>query len=340
MSLCVWCLCYKYDTIPYAIQWYDRINIPFRLCLLSWKLKYRKSCCEEQLLCASIQVCGETSVWWTWWSLCAGLVEPLTYARRSQWSIGHQRPPAIALCSGLLLSFRTSWSPAVSAMLQCLASNCCEAGLSSSSPAGSRSGLGVWYWMLASWGCVWSSPTSSAVSAWPLVTVPLAPTDLHFGSSLAIGFCRCASDRCWRMSGSLVASSVLSAMSQNRTAGLTSHWSWRCGVWFSCWFLQVPRCFWAWQKLLLPCRFWLWHLGLCLPDGQPHFPGRRKTPPPLRALHQLWLVRWQLCSSSSAQSSFCWPCPCWCGLQESGLVLHLAVIVWQECQVISEVEVV
>ena len=73
----------------------------------------------------------------------------LTYAHRSQWSIGHQRPPAIALCSGLLLSFRTSWSPAVSALLQCLASNCCEAGLSSSSPAGSRSGLGVWCWMLA-----------------------------------------------------------------------------------------------------------------------------------------------------------------------------------------------
>ena len=36
--------------------------------------------------------------------------------------------PAIALCSGLLLSFRTSWSPAVSALLQCLASNCCKAG--------------------------------------------------------------------------------------------------------------------------------------------------------------------------------------------------------------------
>ena len=72
----------------------------------------------------------------------------LTYAHHSQWSIGHQRPPAIALCSGLLLSFRTSWSPAVSALLQCLASNCCEAGLSSSSPAGSRSGLGVWCWML------------------------------------------------------------------------------------------------------------------------------------------------------------------------------------------------
>ena len=73
----------------------------------------------------------------------------LTYAHRSQWSIGHQRPPAIALCSGLLLSFRTSWSPAVSALLQCLASNCCEAGLSSSSLEGSRSGLGVWCWMLA-----------------------------------------------------------------------------------------------------------------------------------------------------------------------------------------------
>ena len=146
--------------------------------------------------------------------------------------------PAIALCSGLLWSFRTSWSPAVSALLQCLASNCCVAGLSSSSPAGSRSGLGVWCWMLDSCGCVRSSPTSSAVSAWPLVPVPLAPTDLHFGSSLAIGFCRCASDRCWRMSWSFVSSSVLSTMSHIRKAGLTSHW-------FSCWFLQMPRCFWA-----------------------------------------------------------------------------------------------
>ena len=40
----------------------------------------------------------------------------LTYAHRSQWSIGHQRPPAIALCSGLLLSFPTSCSPAVSTL--------------------------------------------------------------------------------------------------------------------------------------------------------------------------------------------------------------------------------
>ena len=68
----------------------------------------------------------------------------LTYAHSSRWSIGHLRPLVIALCSGLLWSFRTSWSLAVSALLQCLA------GLSSSFPAGSRSGLGVWCWMLAS----------------------------------------------------------------------------------------------------------------------------------------------------------------------------------------------
>ena len=110
----------------------------------------------------------------------------------SWWSIGHLRPLAIALCSWPLWSFRTSWSLAVWALLQCLTSICCEAGLSSSSPAGSRSGLGVWCWMLASWGCVRSSPTSSAVSVWPLVPVLLTPTHLHFGSSPATGFCKCA----------------------------------------------------------------------------------------------------------------------------------------------------
>ena len=62
----------------------------------------------------------------------------LTYTHRSRWSIGHLRPLAIALCSRLLWSFQTSWSLAVSALLQCLASNCCEAGLSSSSHAGWR----------------------------------------------------------------------------------------------------------------------------------------------------------------------------------------------------------
>ena len=34
----------------------------------------------------------------------------LTYAHRSRRSIGHQRPLTIALCSGLLWSFLTSWS--------------------------------------------------------------------------------------------------------------------------------------------------------------------------------------------------------------------------------------
>ena len=76
--------------------------------------------------------------------LARSLTYLLTYAHRSRWSIGHLPPLAIALCSGLLWSFQSSWSPAVSALLQCLASNCCEAGLSFSSPAGSRSGLGVW----------------------------------------------------------------------------------------------------------------------------------------------------------------------------------------------------
>ena len=164
----------------------------------------------------------------------------LTYVQRSWWSIGHQRPLAITLCSGLLWSYRTSWSPAVSALLQCLTSNCYEASLSFSSPVGSRSGLGVWCLMLASWGCVRSSPTSSAVSAWPLVPVPLAPTDLHFGSSLTTGFCRCASDRCWRMSGSFVASSVLSAMSHIRRAGLTSQ-DWVCSK-HSCFRVGILDC--------------------------------------------------------------------------------------------------
>ena len=134
-----------------------------------------------------------------------------TYARRSRWSIGHLRPLAIALWSGLLWPFQSSWSLAVSALLQCLASNCCEAGLSSSSPAGSRSGLGVWCWMLASWGCVRSSPTSSAVSAWPLVTVPLALTDLHIGE---IACCRDVKQRNNRLSDSTF-SHQLSQLSYN-----------------------------------------------------------------------------------------------------------------------------
>ena len=121
-------------------------------------------------------VTGEDrTVWWrAGWDWLEHLIKRrcmglawllLTYAHRSWWSTGHQRPLVIALCSGLFWPFRT---PAVSALLQCLASNCCEAGLSSSSPAGSRSGLDMWCWMLASWGCVRSSPISSTVSARPL----------------------------------------------------------------------------------------------------------------------------------------------------------------------------
>ena len=249
-------------------------------------------------------------------------------------------PLAIALCSGLLWPLQPSWSLAVSALLQCLVSNCCETSLSSSSLAGSRSGIGVWCWMLAFLGCVRSSPTSFAVSAWPLVPVPLFPTVLHFGSFPANGFCRCASDRCWRMSESFIALSVLSAMSHIRRAGLTSRWSRRCGVWFSCWFLQKPRCFWAWRKLLLPCRFWLWRLGLCLPVGQPRFLGRQKThlPNGLSTNYD-----WCVGSCVHLHRSFsCWSWALSLQMWSPGewSCCDLAVIVWQECQVISEIEAV
>ena len=107
-----------------------------------------KACNEQAFVCTFLRSERNGSC-----SICF-----LTYAHRSRWSIGHLRPLAIALCSGLLWPFQSCWS-LVSALLQCLASNCSEDGLSSSSPVGSRSGLGVWCWMLA-------------------------------------GFCRCASDRC------------------------------------------------------------------------------------------------------------------------------------------------
>ena len=127
------------------------------------------------------------------------------------WSIGHWWPLAIALCSGLILLLLSSLYLAAWALPQCLAFNCCEAGLSSSFPAASRSELGVWCWMLASWGRVRSSPTFSSEFVLLLVAVPFAPTALHLGSSLAIRCCRCAGDRCWRMSGFSVALSLLSS---------------------------------------------------------------------------------------------------------------------------------
>ena len=62
----------------------------------------------------------------------------LTYAHSSRWSIGHLWPLTIALCSGLHWPFQTSWSLAVSALLQCLTSNCCEAGLLKKEEAGNN----------------------------------------------------------------------------------------------------------------------------------------------------------------------------------------------------------
>ena len=67
----------------------------------------------------------------------------LIYAHGSLWSIGHLRPFAIALCFGLLWPFQSNCPLVVLALPQCLASNCCEAGFSSSFPAGSRSEPGV-----------------------------------------------------------------------------------------------------------------------------------------------------------------------------------------------------
>ena len=118
----------------------------------------------------------------------------LTYAHRSRWSIGHQRPPAIALCSGLLLSFRTSWSPAVSALLQCLASNCCEAGLSSSSLVGVPGqglGCGAGCWLPEGVSDPAPLPPQYLLGHWFLSRS--LPQIFISDLSLAIGFCRCAS---------------------------------------------------------------------------------------------------------------------------------------------------
>ena len=120
----------------------------------------------------------------------------LTYAHCSRWSISHLRPLAIALCSGLLWPFQSSWSLVTSAVLQCLASNCCEAGLSSSSPASSRSAarrVVLDAGFLRVCPIQPHFPRSNLLGHCP---VPLTTTNLHFRSSPAVGFCRCASDRC------------------------------------------------------------------------------------------------------------------------------------------------
>ena len=158
--------------------------------------------------------------------------------------------------------------------------------------------------MLASWGCVQSSPTYSAVSVWPRVPVPLSPTDLHFGSSLAIGFCRCASDRCWRISWSFDASSVLSAMSHICRAGLihigventefgfhadSSRWPDVFEHDEICSCLADSGCDASVCASLLVNRASQVDERLYLPD--------MGSPP---------TVRWQLYSSLSARSSSCW----------------------------------
>ena len=97
----------------------------------------------------------------------------LTYAPRSRRSIGHLRPLAIELCSALLWPFQSSWSLAVSALLQCLASNGCQAGLSSSSPVGSRSGLGVWCMLDAGFLKVCSIQPHFLQCVWGLSNYPI-----------------------------------------------------------------------------------------------------------------------------------------------------------------------
>ena len=115
------------------------------------------------------------------------------------WSIGHRRPLAIALCSRLILLLLSSLYLAAWALPQCLASSCCETGLSFFFPCGFQ--VRAWRVMLdASFLRVCPiQPHSSSEFVLLLVPVPLAPTALHLGSSLAIGCCRRAADR--RMSG-------------------------------------------------------------------------------------------------------------------------------------------
>ena len=61
-------------------------------------------------------------------------------------SIGHRRPLASALCSGLLWLSRPSCFLAALVLPLCLASSCCEGGLSSSFPGqGLACGTGCWF---------------------------------------------------------------------------------------------------------------------------------------------------------------------------------------------------
>ena len=149
------------------------------------------------------------------------------------------------------------------------------------------------------------------------------------------------------MSGSFVASSVLSTLSHIGRAGLTLHWSWR---WWaheefgshadsprypgtyehdkSCSCLEDFECD---VSAVSPC----W--STTLPRYTKDSISLMGSPPNVTGrcigccvhLHQLGLFPVDI-----------EPCSCWCGLQESGLVLHLVVDVWQECQVINKIEAV
>ena len=224
---------------------------------------------------------------WLW--ICEGLdvtvrdfeiTYLLSHAHRSRWSIGHQRPPVLGYsdhsrpAGPLLFQLCFSVSPPTVARLTSLSLPLWGPG------QGLACGAGCW--LPEGVSSPDPLPPQYMLGHWFLSrSLPQIISDLL----LPLDFVDAPQSRSWGMSGSFVVSSVLSAMSHIRIAELTSHWSWRCGVWFSCWFLQMPRCFWAWRKLLLPCQFWLWRLGLCLPVGQPRFPGRRKTPPLWWALH-------------------------------------------------------
>ena len=114
------------------------------------------------------------------------------------------------------------------------------------------------------------------------------PTRSHrssLGSSLAVGCCRCTADRCWRMSGFSVALPLFSSKFHIRRARLTSHWSWRCEVWFLSWSPWMTKCSWAWQKLL--CCHMVHPLSWC--DGLSTSMTQRATPAgayaPGRATH-------------------------------------------------------
>ena len=266
----------------------------------------------------------------------------LTYAHCYRWSIGHLRPLAITLCSGLLWPFQTSWSLAVSALLQCLASNCwrpaslplplrvpglglaCDArcwlpeGVSDPAPLPPQYLLGHWF-LSRSLPQIFISDLLL-----PLDFVDAPQTGVEecldlLSHRMCCPPCLTSLEQDWLHTGVEDAGFGFHADS-NRSPDVFEHDECcscladsGCDV-SVCASLLVNQATQVDERLHLPdvlstnCD---WCVGNCV------------------HLHKLGLLPVDLV-----------PCPCCCGLQESGLVLHLAVIVWQERQVISEVEVV